>query len=47
MNNQYWLNELEMLLARFSYIGISADMATIGILEAWGLYCYLSRLAEV
>ena len=41
-----WLERLQMLIARFSYLGISADITSLSMFEAWGLYCYLSRLAE-
>lgn len=45
MTNYSWLEELEMLLARFSHLGIEADLAALSIVEAWGLYCLLVRLA--
>lgn len=45
MINQYWLIELEMLLVRFSNLGISNDIAALGLAELWGLYMYLNRMA--
>jgi hypothetical protein len=41
-----WPERLQALIARFSYMGIDADIASLSLVEAWGLYCYLSRLAE-
>lgn len=40
-----WLQRLQMLATRFSHLGVSADLAGLGIIELWGLYCFLSRLA--
>ncbi len=40
-----WLQRLQMLAARFSHLGVSADLAGLGIIELWGLYRFLSRLA--
>lgn len=47
MNNYNWLVRLQSLCERFSYLGIGADMASLSLFELWGLYCYLSRLADV
>ncbi|GAC1611132.1 MAG: hypothetical protein NVS3B3_21600 [Aquirhabdus sp.] len=41
-----FIAELEMLLTRFSYLGMSADIASMGLIELWGVYRYLQRLAE-
>lgn len=41
-----WLNELQTLLNRFSMLGIGQDVSLLGEVEAWGLYCFLKRLAE-
>jgi hypothetical protein len=41
-----WLERLEMLLTRFSHLGISADLASLGLFELWSLYIYLSRLLD-
>jgi len=46
MSNSYWLEHLQALLARFSYLGIEADIASLSLIEALGLYSYLMRLAE-
>lgn len=46
MTRTGWLNELNGLLARFSGMGIGADVATMGLCELWGVYCLLRRLAE-
>ena len=45
MKNDNWLDELKMLIERFSYLNIDADIATLSMIELWGLYCYLLRLA--
>jgi hypothetical protein len=45
MNNLSWLDELQMLSARFSDLGIGTDLAALTIIELWGLYRYLSHLA--
>ena len=41
-----WLERLYALAARFSGCGACADIADLSIADAWGLYRYLSRLAE-
>lgn len=46
MNNLDWVERLQCLSARFSYLGIGADLATLSIVEAWGMYRFLSRLAD-
>lgn len=46
MNNEPWLERLQMLLEQFSHLGIDADIAALSLIELWGLYCYLSRLAD-
>ncbi len=46
MNNLDWKERLQYLSARFSHLGIGADIAALSIFEAWGLYLYLSRLAD-
>ncbi len=46
MTNYSWLEELEMLLARFSHLGIGADLAALSIVEAKGVYLFLLRLAD-
>lgn len=46
MNNLDWLERLQCLSARLSYLGIGADLAALSAIEAWGLYRFLSRLAD-
>lgn len=46
MSNPQWLEHLQELIARSSNLGIAADIASLSLIEAWGLYCYLMRLAE-
>lgn len=46
MNNPDWLARLQSLSVRFSHLGIGADLAALSLIDAWGLYLYLSRLAE-
>jgi hypothetical protein len=46
MNNETWLKRLNLLLNRFSHLGLDADIAALSIVELRGLYCYLSRLAD-
>lgn len=46
MSNQDWLLRLQMLLQRFSYLGIDADIASLGLNDLWGLYVHLSKLLE-
>ena len=46
MNNHLWLYQLQALSARFSELGITADLASMSLIELWGVYCYLQRLAE-
>jgi len=46
MNDEAWLARLQSLSVRFSHLGIGADLAALSIVELWGLYCYLSRLAD-
>lgn len=46
MNSETWLDRLQMLCERFSYLGLSPDLAALQAVELWGLYCYLSHLAD-
>lgn len=41
-----WLEQLEMLLARFSYLGIGSDIYSLSMIELWSIYLYLSRMAN-
>jgi hypothetical protein len=47
MNSETWLERLQTLSVRFSHLGIGADLATLSLIELWGLYLFLSRLADV
>ncbi len=44
--NESWLERLEMLLVRFSHLGIGADVAALSLIELWALYLHLSRLVD-
>lgn len=46
MNNLGWLERLQMLCNRFVHLGMGADLAALSVIELWGLYLFLSRLAE-
>lgn len=46
MNNAHWLEDLNGLLARFSAIGMGADMGALSLCELWAVYCFLRRWAE-
>lgn len=39
--NEPWLESLEILLNRFSYLGMEADVSSMNIVELWGLYVSL------
>lgn len=45
MNNE-WLESLQALIARYSHLGIDADIATLSLIDAWALYLHLNRLVE-
>jgi hypothetical protein len=44
--NYYWLERLQMLMARFSYFRTDADITPLSFIEAWQVYMYQNRLAE-
>ena len=46
MNNKAWLERLQTLCARFLHLGLGGDIAALSLIEAWGLYLFLMRLAE-
>ena len=46
MNDNDWLERLKMLIARFSHLGVGADIAALSLIDAWALYLHLSRLVE-
>ncbi len=43
MNND-WLERLQTLMARHSTMGLNADIASLSLIELYGVYCYLSGL---
>lgn len=46
MADIYWLERLEMLIARFFYLGIAHDLGYLTKPELWALYLHLSRLVD-
>ncbi len=46
INDKAWQERLYGLCNRFSHLGIGADPALLPIIEQWGLYLFLRRLAE-
>ena len=46
VENPSFISELELLIARFSYLGIGADIASMSVIGLRGLHCYLLRLAK-
>ncbi|HMV13513.1 MAG TPA: hypothetical protein PKD88_02485 [Nitrosomonas sp.] len=46
MNPDTWLEQLEMLLIRFSHLGIGADIDSMSLIELWAVYRYLLRLED-
>lgn len=47
MNRPDWLNELETLAVRFAHVGVSADLASLILAEAWAVLQFLRRTALV
>lgn len=45
-NNETWLDRLEMLCIKFSHLGVGTELASLLLIEARGVYVYLSRLAN-
>jgi hypothetical protein len=46
MSRGDWFSELESLAIRFSHMGITADLAALTVIEAWGVLQMLRKLAE-
>ena len=44
-NCNVWLNELETLSVRFSHLGVSADLGSLTLAEAWAVLQYLRLMA--
>jgi len=42
-----WIERLEMLAWRFSYLGFGPDVGAMSAIELTGLYCCLSRIATL
>jgi hypothetical protein len=47
MTHPLWLYQLQALSARFADLGITADLASMSLIELWGVYRYLQRLTEI
>ena len=45
MKRRDWQTQLRELAARFTAYGIDADLASLTLAEAWGVYRFLLRLA--
>ena len=45
MTRPLWFDELDALASRFAHTGVSDDLASLSMLEAWYLLQYLRRLA--
>jgi len=41
-----WLDRVQCLAARFSDYGIDPDLAGLAAVDLWGLYLFLSRIAD-
>lgn len=41
-----WLNRQPTQIARFSFLGLDADIASLSMMELWALFLHLSRLME-
>jgi hypothetical protein len=41
-----WLERLQWLAARFPEHGIGADLAALSAADLWGLYRFLTRIAD-
>ena len=46
MNNEAWLERLQVLCNRFVSLGISPDLAALSLIELWGMYLFLSRMGN-
>lgn len=41
-----WLERLQCLAARLPELGMGADLAALSAADLWGLYRFLSRMAD-
>ena len=46
MNHEPWLERLYWLAERCSQWGVYPDLAALSLADLWGLYCFLSRIAD-
>jgi hypothetical protein len=46
MSPAAWLERLHCLAARLPELGIGADLAALSAADLWGLYRFLSRIAD-
>lgn len=46
MKQATWLERLHYLAGRFPELGIGADLAAMSAAELWGVYRFLSRIAD-
>jgi hypothetical protein len=46
MTNSHWLDQLQVLIAKYNQLGIDSDISTLSLVEKWALYLHLLRLAE-
>jgi hypothetical protein len=45
MKTHCWMTELQALAMRFAGYGFNADLASMAVADAWGVYLFLSRMA--
>ena len=45
VNGALWIDELQMLAARFSGYGVGPDLAGLTLAQAWGVFVFLRRMA--
>ena len=45
MRDAHWIEDLQMLFARFSGYGVGPDMAGLTLAQAWGVLAFLRRVA--
>lgn len=44
MSSETLMDRFQGLIARYSYLGITSDIAGLTLVELWGLYRYLNAL---
>lgn len=45
MSDDAWQERLQGLCERFTHLGMGADLASLSVIELWGVYSFLRRLA--